>query len=219
MNSNKKTVGIIGFGKVGGSLSFALSRKGFTVFVHTRIPPDKNITRHNFVSSIHTLIEKTSIIFITVPDSKIKNIARDIASTRTSLKNKIIFHTSGSLTSQVLTIVKRKGASAASFHPLQTFPHIVDSLSIWKNIYCVLEGDKRAVATGKLLCKTLCMKSLVLPAENKIYYHSAAVFASNFLVLLIAMSQQLAEYAGINKKQFMILFQLFAFCIKLEFFN
>lgn len=206
MNNNKLPIGIIGFGKVGGSLGFALHKLGFQVLIYSRSIPNRPVTPRFTFSPMKQLIEKNRIIFIAVPDKKILTVARNLAHIHTDLTNKIIFHTSGAKTSNELRVLKKQGASIASFHPLQTFPHAMNSLSIWKNVYCVLEGDRTAIKSGKDLCKKLQMKSLVLPAQKKIYYHSAAVFASNFLVLLIQMSRDLALLAGIDKNKYKSLF-------------
>lgn len=206
MNHKNHIIGIIGFGNVGQSLTFALHKIGFKVFFYTRIIPKKSVLSRYVLPALNQLVEKAHIIFITVPDKNIIAVARNIAQIQTDLSNKIIFHTSGAKTSEELNVLKQQGASIASFHPLQTFPRAAKSLSVWKNANCVLEGDEAAIKTGKFLCKKLHMKSLVLLATKKIYYHSAAVFSSNFLVLLIQMSQDLALLAGINKKIYKSLF-------------
>ena len=206
MNHKNHTIGIIGYGKVGESLTFALHKLGFNVFIYTRTLPDKQVHSRYVLPTMKQLVEKAHIIFITVPDKNITATARNIAQAQKDLTNKIFFHTSGAKTSEELKMLKHQGAFTASFHPLQTFPQTINSLSAWKNVYCVLEGDKAAIKKGKFLCKKLHMNSFVLAAKKKIYYHSAAVLSSNFLVLLIQMSQELALLAGIDKKKYKSLF-------------
>jgi predicted short-subunit dehydrogenase-like oxidoreductase (DUF2520 family) len=206
MKPHDITIGIIGYGNVGASLAFALHKMDFSVLVFARSRHRLMLPKHCYLPSLKNLLQQVHIIIIAVPDNYIEKVVKQIASTQLNLDKKIVFHTSGAITSQVLIPIQVFGASIASLHPLQTFPHAAASLAIWKNIYCVLEGDPQAIKTGKVICRYLRMKPLVLPAKKKIFYHAAAVFASNLLVLLINISQQIAHEAGINKKHYKSLY-------------
>ncbi|OGF64035.1 MAG: hypothetical protein A2Y62_15285 [Candidatus Fischerbacteria bacterium RBG_13_37_8] len=206
MKNKKDIIGIIGYGRVGTSLSSAFYLLGYKTFIYSDKINKRFIPESFFLPSLPALINHANIIFICVPDKSIEKIAARIVKSLIPLPDKIFFHTSGSKTSQALNSIRKASGIAASFHPLQTFPKPEHSLSPWNNIFCILEGDDSAIKKAKLLCRKLHCHPFVLPAEGKILYHASAVMASNFFVLLVHMSQQIAGYAGISKKQFKNLF-------------
>ncbi len=202
MHRNNEIIGIIGYGRLGSSLSYALFKKNYKVYVYSLNIEKKLIPTKFFANSLFELVKSTNIIFICVPDENIELLANNIAELNIKLDNKIIFHTSGAKTSDSLIILKDKNACIASFHPLQSLPAPLPSLKIWRNIYCIIEGDEKAIKKAKEFCQNLKCKFLILSKENKIFYHAAAVVASNFLVLLIDISQKLSSYANIDKSNY-----------------
>ncbi len=200
-------IGIIGFGKVGGSLFYALHKKGIRIYIYSPKANKKSLPKRYILPSLDLLLGKANVIFIAVPDDSIETIAAEIASSNKNLKNKFFFHLSGAKDSSSLIELKNKNSFIASFHPLQTFSKIETSPEIWENTFCLLEGDKKAIKVGKEICKMLSSFSFTLnKKDKKIFYHSSAVFASNLLVLLIDISQKLAKEAGINQKKYRIYF-------------
>jgi len=200
-------IGIIGFGKAGGSLFYALHKKKIRIYIYSPKADKKLLPKRYFFPSLDQLLAKANIIFICVPDDKIEIVAAEIASSNINLKNKIFFHLSGAKDSSSLAELKNKNSFIASFHPLQTFSRIETSPKIWENTFCLLEGDRKAIKIGKEICKILSSFAFALnKKDKKIFYHAAAVFASNLLVLLIDMSQKLAKEAGINQKKYKIYF-------------
>lgn len=195
-------ISIIGYGRVGASLSFALHTKGYKVYIYSKTIAKKLLPKKYFLDNLMQAIEIANAIFICVPDDIIENMADTISNLNLNLSEKIFYHTSGSKSSSSLEKLKKNNAFIASFHPLQTFPYPNASLRIWHNIYCVLEGDDVGIKKARQYCNELKCKYLVLNKEDKLLYHAAAVFTSNFLVLLIHISQTIASYAGIDKNAF-----------------
>jgi len=195
------SIGIIGYGRLGAALSFALHKKGYKVFVYSINIEKKLIPSKYFLNSLEQLINISDTVFICVPDQNIEQVSLNVSNLN-NIAGKIFFHTSGAKTSDSLILLKKKNAFIASFHPMQTFPYPIASLKIWQNIYCTLEGDKKAISKAIQICKKLNCKYLILSKQDKLFYHSAAVVASNFLVLLLDMSQRLSLFAGIDPQTY-----------------
>jgi predicted short-subunit dehydrogenase-like oxidoreductase (DUF2520 family) len=172
----KQNILIIGFGKLGSNLYYGLKKiKGFNpeVIKSSRSRIDK------------TQIKSAGTIFICARDSEIMQVVKQIVSTDVSLKKKIIFHTSGSLTSDELLKLASKGAVTASFHPVQTFEkRVKNDIGRFGNIYIALEGKPQAIKAGKQIASLLGSKSFVLKKAEKVYHHICCVIASNFLTAL-----------------------------------
>lgn len=167
---------IIGFGKLGSNLYYALKGKKGIQLTAVR-------SSHEKISA--ESIEAADMIFICTRDSQIPAAVKQIASSGASLKKKIIFHTSGSLTSDELKVLRAKGALTGSFHPVQTFEKRVrKDAGRFKEIYIALEAVPAAKKAGERISRILGAKAFALKKENKVYHHICCVIASNFLAAL-----------------------------------
>lgn len=167
---------IIGFGKLGSNLYYALKgKKGI------RLTAAKSSREKLRADEINT----ADVIFICTRDSQIPAAVKQIASSGTALKKKIIFHTSGSLTSDELKILSAKGAHTGSFHPVQTFEKRVrNDAGRFNEIYIALEASPAAKKAGTAIGRLLGAKAFTIKLENKVYHHICCVIASNFLTAL-----------------------------------
>lgn len=205
---NKKLpVILIGAGKIANSLLPSFYKIGYTIeaiYSNKKSSAKKlaeKVNCKNFNNKIARLPKNDLILIIAVPDSEIKKVISAILMNNSNLKGKIIFHLSGTLTSEELLPFKKAGAEIASFHLMQTFPDI-KTVSI-KNSYCAIEsGDKKTANKLLTIAKQIKLKPIVIEKDKKIYFHLAGVFASNFLVGLIKQSSDIFEKATGNKKLF-----------------
>ena len=83
-----------------------------------------------------------------------------------------------------------------SFHPVQTLtpetpPGALDGVVVG------VEGDTEAVAYGTRLAERIGATPIRLSADEKVRYHAAAVLASNGLVALAGVAQDVLATAGI----------------------
>ncbi len=199
-----KSVTIVGAGAVGRSIALAL--------FHNRVKIDgiysesgrsaRNLARivqcnHSGVLDSSTKI--SNIIIIAVPDNQIRDVAASLVKDVRSLKNRIILHTSGALSSDELSDLRKKGAAVASFHPLQTFSRSESQTSL-EDIWCAVEGDRKAFATAQAIGKKLLMNIFTITKKDKPLYHASAVFASNYLITLLSAVEELSEHIRIPKK-------------------
>ncbi|MGF1671866.1 MAG: Rossmann-like and DUF2520 domain-containing protein [Balneolaceae bacterium] len=143
-------------------------------------------------------IEEPAILFIAVPDDIIEKVASDIAAIKgVEWESVVITHCSGAQTSDFLDILKKRGASVAAFHPLQTFSMFSEADS-FQDIFISIEGDQKAVHVLDNMARELGSKTLILSKEQKQKLHISAVFASNFLVAIMNAAENLADETGID---------------------
>ncbi len=194
-------IAIIGYGKLGSHLYHA--------FKKSRKVKITGIVKNSRQKINPKLIHNSDIIFICTQDSKISNVVKKLIHKSYSLKNKYIYHTSGSLTSDELSPLSKKGADTASFHPVQTFESEAKKDSArFKNIYIAVEGSKKALKKGLQLSKIIGSKPFVISKQNKIYHHICCVVASNFMTALMRIIEKIGS-KKIQKNGFK----------KLSFFN
>jgi predicted short-subunit dehydrogenase-like oxidoreductase (DUF2520 family) len=149
------------------------------------------------------------VIWICVPDRKIAQVAREMASRVPSAiqkkagkrpwRGKVVMHSSGALTSDELDILRAHGADVGSVHPLMTF--VPDSTPTLKGVPFGIEGDERAVSTAKRILKRLGAQAFMVRKENKAAYHAWATLLSPLFLAFLASTEGVAERAGLLARE------------------
>ena len=201
----KSRIGIIGYGNVGSSIALYFQKKRKKVFVLTsKLLKNKKFINFFNYNQIEDFINSVEVILICIRDDKIEDIIEILK--KFQIKNKIIYHTSGSLTSDVLKTLKNN--YVGSFHPIQTFPK--PNPNLLENIYFSFEGEKYEVA--KSLANFFKSKIIKIKKENKLLYHIACIFASNFPSFLLTIADELIKIS--TRKNYTILIPLIQTSIK-----
>lgn len=139
------------------------------------------------------------ITLITTPDDSIEQVTADLLLNE-HLQDSIVAHCSGSLSSQLLSALKGKGCSIASVHPLHSFAKPALSFEQFQGSYCSMEGDKKALTQLLKLFTKIGGCPVIIQQKHKTRYHAASVFASNYVVALADISQQLFVESGLSTK-------------------
>lgn len=189
-------IGFIGAGTIGSMLAAALHEHGYevtSIASRTRSSAERLAARINATAfeNPQTVADACEIIFITTPDDAIAKVARSI---RWQSRHRVA-HCSGGLTIEALQPVTDAGGQVAGFHPFQTM--IPGTPNKLPGATVALEGegpwvDELEQLAAKLGCPTIEVKS-----EDKIIYHLAGVFASNYVVTLYNTAVQAFEDIGI----------------------
>ena len=137
------------------------------------------------------------MIWFCVPDSKITEAAREYSGREWN--GKIVFHSSGVLTSDALQSLRVRGASVASVHPLMTF--VRGSVPDLSGVTFAMEGNPRAVRVARRVVRDLGGEMLLLRKPDKTAYHAFATMICPLLVALLASAEEAAVLAGISREQ------------------
>lgn len=228
VNTNLR-IGIIGAGKTGSALAMALKKKGFAISgVYSRSFNSTELLGkmlgQQFENNLYSTVKDSGVIFITVPDSQISNVAANIINvisdeesvttkvankaikvidetdkyTGNSLDRKFFYHCSGSLTSEVLHELQMHGCHTGSLHPIQTFADRETGWDSLKGVYFGFEGSQEAELTARFIVSLLEANLLVIEKEMKPIYHAAACMLSNYTVALSFTAGELLKCAGID---------------------
>jgi predicted short-subunit dehydrogenase-like oxidoreductase (DUF2520 family) len=147
------------------------------------------------------VIEKADVIFITVTEDAIEDMAKKLQTEEALRPHHILLHTSGVLPGSILgDPVKHNFRGAGSFHPFQVMPDLDNAKTLIPRSYFAIEGDQPAIDAGKAISDKLGARYVVIEAKNKILCHAAAVMASNYLVTLIDLAEFLLEKADIPRE-------------------
>ena len=197
----KPRIAIVGPGRLGTALALELSRAGY--------PISEIISRRDSVSartlaatvgaraaSILQAQLDADVIWFCVPDGQIARAARQFESA-TTWRGKTTFHSSGALASDVLNQLRKRGASAASVHPLMTF--VSKSAPSLEGVPFGIEGDKKAARLAERIVRDLGGEVLEISKQSKAAYHAWGTFASPLLIAALVTAERVAAAAGISR--------------------
>ena len=194
---NSLRIAIIGAGRMGQGLGTALATRGQNVTLLGRRAQDV-IAPFSLADAWAPTLRSCQVVLIATPDSAVESIAAELAGLGVIGSHHVVLHLAGPLDRTVLAPLDGSGAGLGSFHPLQTVADPASAAERLIGAYAGLEGDERAVETGKRLAKLLQMTPFVIPAGGKAKYHAGAVLAANFTVGLFGAAQRMATEAGID---------------------
>jgi predicted short-subunit dehydrogenase-like oxidoreductase (DUF2520 family) len=150
-------------------------------------------------NDIESIVEASDTLFLTVPDGTIKEMWDCI--NKLSIKNKIICHCSGSLSSSVFSNIDNHNAYGYSIHPLLGISDKLNSYKQISNAFFTIEGSKGHLYEMQTLLEHLGNSVQVIAPQNKAVYHTAAVFASNLMVALAQTSIDLLGNCGFDEQK------------------
>ena len=195
-----KTISIIGLGRVGGALAIALDRAGFSLdhLVYRTTPPRAELARLPGKLLPFAKIETidSDLVLIATEDQQLGLVAEGLS--RLADLSKIVLHLSGSLSSDVLDILRSRGVAVGSMHPLVSISDALLGADRFANAYFCVEGDPDAVSAGKLLVDSLKGNSFTIESRLKPLYHSAAVMASGHVTALFDAAVETLSKCGLG---------------------
>lgn len=203
---DRPEVSIIGTGALGSTLAEALFKKDVSIkSIFNRSPEHA----FNLVEQTHATYsgafpssksELGSLIFITVSDDAVEEVASRLASIADSYNGHTIAHCSGNKTASALSSLAEKGAQVVAFHPLQTFTAKAVPQD-FEGIIFDIQGDPKAVGLMADIADQLGARWFEITADQKPWLHASAVMASNYLIALLDAAGKIAASGGMDEQQ------------------
>ncbi len=134
---------------------------------------------------------------IAVPDRQIAASAAELARTLGGQAAATAFHASGALAAAELAPLQSLGWKVASAHCILSFATPATAVQQFAGTACALEGQAAALAALEPLFQRIGARCFTLPSADKLRYHAAAVFATNFLPVLQATAEALWRDSGV----------------------
>lgn len=180
-------IGIIGAGRVGTSFGKLLYEHNLLSGFYDTIPPSFG---YPVFKTKEELCENSDVIFITVPDDKIKVVWDEI---KHMCENKTVCHMSGAMSAQDAfpNFEKR-----VSLHPMMAVSNS-DATEELKNAQFSIEGT--AVKEIKEAFSFLNIREI--DSDKKALYHASCVFASNLMQALVEIGIDNLTKCGFNKDE------------------
>ena len=198
-----QTLTIVGAGRVGKTLGYLFHRQLLMTIVDVvNSSPASARAAVEFIGcgrpcdSIAT-IAPAALFLLAVPDDKIAACCEQLVRSGHVTEETVVFHCSGALGSEVLNSAAALGARVASIHPARSFADPAQVAASFAGTLCGTEGMPDALTILTPLFHAIGARLIPVQTEAKTLYHAAAVFASNYIVSLLAVAQQTYAAAGI----------------------
>lgn len=201
-------VGFIGAGKAGCSLGkyFSLKAKqaelevtGYYSSIEEEARWAAEFTASSFFSTIEAVIAASDTIVISTPDGAIKTVWELLKNEK--IKDKIICHLSGSLSSDVFSEVERYEVYPISIHPMFAFSNKESVYEQLQQVSFTLEGNEQAVLAWKTIFSACGNDAMVISKEIKTKYHAAASFLSNQVIAVLETGYELLCDCGFSEQE------------------
>jgi predicted short-subunit dehydrogenase-like oxidoreductase (DUF2520 family) len=198
-----RTVSMIGVGRLGGALALALAAKGYVIenLVSRDLQKASAISdllgsRPNVLPAGDYAGITSQIIFITTQDSGIGAAAHGL--TGLLWGKPYVFHTSGSLSSEILDPLKTAGCQTGSIHPLISISDPELGAQRLSGGYFCIEGTPAALEIARSIVADLGGKGFTLETRFKALYHAAALIAAGHLTALLDVAFETMSKCGLT---------------------
>jgi predicted short-subunit dehydrogenase-like oxidoreductase (DUF2520 family) len=199
-------ISIVGAGRVGRVLGRRLREEGWRIHgaVTRSEATAKRAVRFIGGGSAHAGISHGVLaapaILIAVPESEIVRVVAQLSSFgQPVLRGKIVLHTSGALSSEILTQLRSFGMSVGSIHPLQSFSGV--GVPALEGRVFAIEGDPAAIKVARAVTRALGGLPVLLSAKSKPLYHAAAAISAGHVLALQEAAIQLFASLGMKRRE------------------
>jgi predicted short-subunit dehydrogenase-like oxidoreductase (DUF2520 family) len=203
---DKPTITLIGAGNLAQALGPALKTAGYRIeFVAVR----ETASSRRRAAMLARLLEArtqslddagpiSDILWICHTDDALTETAKLLAR-KPGWSGKIVLHSSGALSSDVLSPLKRKGASTASLHPMMTF--VPGAMPRMGEVPFAVEGDSRAASVARRIVRAMGAESFAIKKAAKPLYHALGSFSSPLIVAALVTAERVGRGAGLSASQ------------------
>ncbi len=219
------SVAIIGAGRVGTALGLALRAVGATIeVVATKTPSGARRATNTFGPktlaltavqlsrlnpSQHKRCDRCSLVLITTPDDRIASVTKQLAAVfksgpvrprnrRGAAAHRVVLHTSGALSSDVLAPLRGSGFAIGSLHPLVSVSESRSGAELLTQAFFSVEGDPAAIRVGRSIVRELGGQSFTIDSHRKALYHAAAVIVSPHMTALFDIAVEMLVRCGLS---------------------
>jgi len=206
MAAKPKSMMLVGAGNLAFALGPALKAAGYRVeAVVGRPRPDSQRRARTLAKKLDArscrldqVKPGSDVIWLLHTDDALAGTAKALSKS-SGWKGRVVLHSSGALSSDVLAPLKRAGAYTASLHPMMTFiPGAAPDIS---QVRFAVEGDRKAVAAARQIAKKLGAEVFAIKKSKKVLYHALGSFSSPLVVATLVTAERIGRAAGLSLSQ------------------
>ena len=204
--AHRPSITLIGAGSLARALGPALRAAGYPIeavaFRETAASRKRAIALARTLDSRAVPLEQTlpatDIVWLCHTDDALPETASRLAR-KPGWRGKIVFHSSGALTSEVLAPLRWAGAHTASLHPMMTF--VPGTTPLMQAVPFAVEGERRAVTVARRIVQDLGAEVFEIRKKAKVLYHALGSFSSPLVVATLVTAERVGRAAGLSRRQ------------------
>lgn len=191
------TIAIVGAGRVGICVGVLLKRAGHEVAAASARSAGSIERAAEWLDCPVTddpaqAAKGAGTVVIAVPDDAVAEVCRRITDAQAVTRGTFVIHTSGALGLDPLSTASDLGARTLAVHPLQAIPDVKTGIERIPGCRFGITCDQDLRPWADRFVSDLGGRGLWVPEADRPLYHLAAVMASNFLVTLAGLVQEVA---------------------------
>ena len=206
----RPAISIVGAGRMGGALALSLGAHGYSVqaLMTRRLSHARRVAgflgpRTIALSDMDLdKLPPSDLILIATPDDLIASVAGKLANAQKGVRgDRTVLHTSGALSSTVLSPLAEAGFKTGSLHPLVSISDAVSGAKNLRAAFFCLEGDHAALRIARRIVDDLGGRAFSIEPGNKALYHAAAVMASGHMTALFDIALEMLVRCGLSRRR------------------
>jgi len=204
--AHRPSVTLIGAGSLARALGPALRAAGYRIeavaFRETPASRKRATALAKKLNAQATPLQQTlpatDIVWLCHTDDALPETASRLAR-KPGWRGKVVFHSSGALTSEVLAPLRRAGAHVASLHPMMTF--VPGTTPLMQAVPFAVEGERSAVTVARRIVQDLGAEVFEIRKKAKVLYHALGSFSSPLVVATLVTAERVGRAAGLSRSQ------------------
>jgi predicted short-subunit dehydrogenase-like oxidoreductase (DUF2520 family) len=199
----KDSIAIIGLGKVGTALGFLLSSAGYEIAAVSDVSPESLIRGVEFTggttfADASLAASEANTIFITTWDDAIETTCENISQKDAISPGDKVIHVSGAGGLDLLDSARKCGAYVASIHPLQSFADTKSAIENLPGSTFGITANDEIYDWAVEIVTALGGTHFAVAEADKPLHHGAACMASNYLVTLMSIVEEIYQSLGLK---------------------
>lgn len=202
-------IGIVGTGRVGAVLGAALRRAGHHVVAASAVSDVSRLRAEALlpgvpIIDVPAVIEASDLVILAVPDDALPGLVEGLAQTGNVRPGQFWMHPAGRYGTEVLEPVTRAGALPLAVHPIMSFTGTSVDLARLADCPFGVSAPDQLRPVAEALVVEMGGDPIWVPEEQRVLYHAALAYGSNYLITLVAQAVELLTLAGIEHPQRLI---------------
>jgi len=196
-------IGIIGAGKVGPIVGAALAGAGHAI-VGIAATSERNLERASAilpdvpVLDIPTLVERSELVILAIPESEIGSFAQGLADAGVWRPGQLVLHTAPGLGYEALAPALAAGAIPLAIHPAMVFTGTSLDLTRLHETYCAVSAPAPVLPIAQALVVEMGAEPIVIAESERAAWAEAVSTATSFSAAIVGQSLDLLSGVGVD---------------------
>ena len=194
---------VVGAGRAGLGIAHAVRAAGGTIAgVHGRRARTEGAAPdHVTAGRLPAAVADADVVLVAVQDRALDAALGPLAERAAAgglADGAVVLQASGSAQPDGFAALRAHGVPCGTFHQLVPLAVPAHAPALLHGAWVGVDGDREAEEAGRALATLVGAHALRIPPGEKGRYHAAAVFASNFPIVLAAIAERLLAGAGVS---------------------